>query len=514
MPMLSDHTSSSRSRLIWLLFALVILLVGLILRQSLKQIESLYQSDTFNSAIHLRDQFKQTQVFLEAMRGQAEERLRSDPQSVLTRQLYHHIQPLPDQGLVLDHLPAELPAGLAGNLTGEGPLPPPGSEREARMHLALSLSPLLATASQRLGKEIAWVYFTGVDNFIYLYPWVPSSRYRFSYNIYEKHAWQDALATPNPTKATIISRPYEDFAGLGTMITLSQPLYQDDTLVGMINIDILLAHLQQQLNTLTPALGKYLLLNQYQQVLASSAPQPLVPKNAEPTAEYQWREGALQLTLAIPDTPLRLVHSVTLLPLAWAMLCQSAPPLLAILFMLLAVLSNLRSHRLNQRLNYLSCHDALTGAFNRHYLARLEQSGELTRQRPGILMFDADHFKRVNDNFGHAVGDMVLIRLVQLCQQQLRKQDCLIRWGGEEFLLLVNDCNETQLADMAERLRTAVAGNDWAAIEPALAVTISLGYHLHADGTPLQEAVRRADAALYQAKANGRNRSEKWQGDA
>ncbi|MCX7128105.1 sensor domain-containing diguanylate cyclase [Aeromonas sp.] len=514
MPMLSDHTSSSRSRLIWLLFALVILLVGLILRQSLKQIESLYQSDTFNSAIHLRDQFKQTQVFLEAMRGQAEERLRSDPQSMMTRQLYHHIQPLPDQGLVLDHLPAELPAGLAGNLTGEGPLPPPGSEREARMHLALSLSPLLATASQRLGKEIAWVYFTGVDNFIYLYPWVPSSRYRFSYNIYEKHAWQDALATPNPTKVTIISRPYEDFAGLGTMITLSQPLYQDDTLVGMINIDILLAHLQQQLNTLTPALGKYLLLNQYQQVLASSAPQPVVPKNAEPTAEYQWREGALQLTLAIPDTPLRLVHSVTLLPLAWAMLCQSAPPLLAILFMLLAVLSNLRSHRLNQRLNYLSCHDALTGAFNRHYLARLEQSGELTRQRPGILMFDADHFKRVNDNFGHAVGDMVLIRLVQLCQQQLRKQDCLIRWGGEEFLLLVNDCNDTQLADMAERLRTAVASNDWATIEPALAVTISLGYHPHADGTPLQEAVRRADEALYQAKANGRNRSEKWQGDA
>ena len=514
MPMLSEHTSSSRSRLIWLLFALVILLVGLILRQSLKQIESLYQSDTFNSAIHLRDQFKQTQVFLEAMRGQAEERLRSDPQSVLTRQLYHHIQPLPDQGLVLDHLPADLPAGLAGNLTGEGPLPPPGSEREASIHLALSLSPLLATASQRLGKEIAWVYFTGVDNFIYLYPWVPSSRYRFSYNIYEKHAWQDALATPNPTKVTIISRPYEDFAGLGTMITLSQPLYQDDTLVGMINIDILLAHLQQQLNTLTPALGKYLLLNQHQQVLASSAPQPVVPKNAEPTAEYQWREGALQLTLAIPDTPLRLVHSVTLLPLAWAMLCQSAPPLLAILFMLLAVLSNLRSHRLNQRLNYLSCHDALTGAFNRHYLARLEQSGELTRQRPGILMFDADHFKRVNDNFGHAVGDMVLIRLVQLCQQQRRKQDCLIRWGGEEFLLLVNDCNETQLADMAERLRTAVADNDWAAIEPALAVTISLGYHPHADGTALQEAVRRADAALYQAKSNGRNRSEKWQGDA
>ncbi|MGL5975069.1 MAG: sensor domain-containing diguanylate cyclase [Aeromonas sobria] len=511
MPKMSDHRFLTR--LTWLLFAVVILLIGLTLRQSQKQIERLYQSGTLNSAIYLRDRFKQTEVFLEAMRGQAEERLRSDPQSVLTRQLYRHIEAQPE-GLALDKLPDDLPAGLAGNLTGDGPLPPPGSSREAPLHLALSLSPLLATASQRLGNEIAWAYFTGVDNFIYLYPWIPSSQFRFARSIYDKHYWQDALMSPNPSRDTILSRPYEDFAGLGTMVTMSQPLYKDGSLVGMISMDILLSRLQSQLNQLTPALGEYLLLNHYQQVLASSARQPVVPKNTEPTAEYQWREGALQLTLAIPDTPLRLVHSVTLLPLAWAMLCQSAPPLLAILFMLLAVLSNLRSHRLNQRLNYLSCHDALTGAFNRHYLARLEQSGELTRQRPGILMFDADHFKRVNDNFGHAVGDMVLIRLVQLCQQQLRKQDCLIRWGGEEFLLLVNDCNDTQLADMAERLRTAVADNDWAAIEPALAVTISLGYHPHADGTPLQEAVRRADEALYQAKANGRNRSEKWQGDA
>ena len=99
MPMMSDRTALSRLTL--LLLALVILLVGLTLRQSLKQIERLYQSDTLNSAIYLRDQFKQIEVFLEAMRGQAEERLRSDPQSVLTRQLYGHIEALPD-GLALD----------------------------------------------------------------------------------------------------------------------------------------------------------------------------------------------------------------------------------------------------------------------------------------------------------------------------------------------------------------------------------------------------------------------------
>lgn len=512
--MLNVSDARFPTRLTWLLFALVILLIGLTLRQNLKQIESLYLSDTLNSAIHLQDQFQRTDTFLEAMRGQAEERLRSDPQSALTRQLYSYIQQLPDQGLVLDKLPADLPAGLAGNLTGEGPLPPPGSEREARFHLALSLSPLLATASQRLGEEIAWVYFTGVDNFIYLYPWIPSSQFRFSRNIYEKHYWQDALMSPNPTQDTILSRPYEDFAGLGTMVTMSQPLYKDGSLVGMISMDVLLSRLQLQLDRLTPALGQYLLLNQYHQVLASSTKEPRIPQDLAPTVQYQWREGALQLTLAVPDTPLLLVHSVTLLPLAWTLAYQSAPTLLAILFLLLAALSNLRSHRLNQRLNYLSCHDALTGAFNRHYLVLLEQTGSLARLRPGMLMFDADHFKRVNDNFGHAVGDIVLIRLVQICQQQLGPSDRLVRWGGEEFLLLIGHSDVSRLGELAEQIRIAVADHDWATIEPELAVTISLGYYPHEESIQLHEAVRRADMALYQAKANGRNRSERWLGDA
>lgn len=173
MPKMSDHRFLTR--LTWLLFAVVILLIGLTLRQSLKQIERLYQSDTLNSAIYLRDRFKQTEVFLEAMRGQAEERLRSDPQSVLTRQLYGHIEVLPE-GLALDKLPAIYrpdwratspvtarcrPRQCAGGATSFGPEP----------------LPLLATASQRLGSEIAWAYFTGVDNFIYLYPWIPSASF-------------------------------------------------------------------------------------------------------------------------------------------------------------------------------------------------------------------------------------------------------------------------------------------------------------------------------------------------
>ncbi|WP_421200084.1 sensor domain-containing diguanylate cyclase [Aeromonas enteropelogenes] len=499
----------------WPLLALAALLIILALRQSLKQIEDVYQSDTLNSAIHLRDQFRQSQVFLEAMHGQAEERLRSTPQSALTRQLYHHIEALPDQGLALDHRPLELPRKLVGNLTGAGPLPPPGSKREARLHLALSLSPLLSTASREFDNEIAWVYFTGVDHFIYLYPWVPSSRFRFSPSLYQSTYWQDALAAHNPERGTIISRPFNDLAGTGQLITLSRPLYQDGHLVGMLSMDIQLSRLHQQLDELIPELGDYMLVNQYRQVLASSAANAVAPADLIPSSTYLWQQGTLRLILAIPDTPLRLIHTISLWPLLQAMICQSGPTLLAILFMLLAALSNLRARRLNQRLNYLSCHDNLTGAFNRHYLAQLEQQNTLTpAQQTGFLMFDADHFKRVNDTFGHGVGDAVLIRLVRLCQGQLRREDCLIRWGGEEFLVLIAQSDGALLAEVAERLRAVVAGHDWGAIAPGLAVTISLGHHACCEDIPHHEAVRRADVALYQAKANGRNRSERWQSDA
>ncbi|MBP6383831.1 MAG: sensor domain-containing diguanylate cyclase, partial [Aeromonas sp.] len=194
-------------RLQWLLGSLVILLLALTFHQTLKQVTELNERDTLNIAARLRSQFQQMETVLEAMRGQAEERLRSNPQSALTRQLYQALRTDPELGFSLDKVPANLPAGLSGNLTGLGRLPAPGSEREARLHLALSLSPLLSTASKLLGDKVAWLYFTGVDDFIYLYPWIPSSEFRFHRAIYLKSYWQDALKQQNPSQRAIVSRP-------------------------------------------------------------------------------------------------------------------------------------------------------------------------------------------------------------------------------------------------------------------------------------------------------------------
>ncbi|MGY3943223.1 sensor domain-containing diguanylate cyclase [Aeromonas tecta] len=504
----------AKYRLQWLLLGLSTVLLALSLQHAFNQITELNRRDTNNMAAELRSQFQEMEAFLEAMRGQAEERLRSNPQSILSRHLYQALRVDEGQRLNLDSIPADLPPSLIGNLTGLGPLPAPGSEREATMHLALSLSPLLSTASKLLDEDVAWIYFTGTDNFIYLYPWVPSSQFRFDPSIYRKSYWQDMLTQQPATRHATLSRPYQDFAGRGQMITLSQPIAKAKKVVGMLSIDILLANLERALQQPAPQVGTLFLINQHRQVLARSQPGTAPPlRYGEERDRYHWQQGAFQLVHAIPDTPLTLIHRIPLIALLEALFWQSMTALITLLCLVVATLSGLQARRLNQRLNYLSRHDALTGAFNRHHFDAFEHQHALAgSQRIGAIMFDCDHFKRVNDTFGHGVGDEVLIQLVQLCKPLLTKENSLIRWGGEEFLLLVVD-EAVPLSDLAEQLRRAIADHPWANIAPGLKVTISLGHCRQSVGVKLQEAIRRADVALYRAKANGRNRSEGWRDD-
>lgn len=505
----------AKYRLQWLLLGLSTILLVLSLQHSFRQITELNKRDTIGTAAELRSQYQRIDTFLEAMRGQAEERLRSDPQSALTRQLYRALHADPALGVTLDRVPVDLPPGLVGNLTGQGPLPAPGSEREARFHLALSLSPLLSTAAQLLSKEVAWLYFTGVDNFIYLYPWVPSRQFRFGAAIYQKSYWQDALARGASIRQATLSRPYLDFAGQGEMITLSQPILHAQKVVGVLSIDILLSHLEQALRHPGPQTGTLFLANSHRQILARSQPgtaPPLIP--GEPQDEYHWQRGAFQLSHPIPGTPLTLIHRIPLLSLLQTLIWQSATALVTLLCLVIATLSSLRSRRLNRLLNYLSHHDALTGAFNRHHFDAFEHRHAQAGSRLiGAIMFDCDHFKLVNDRFGHGVGDQVLIQLVRLCQPLLSGENILIRWGGEEFLLLVVD-ETAPLHRLAEQLRLAIAGHPWGEIADGLRVTVSLGHCRQGPTIKLQEAIRRADTALYRAKANGRNRSEGWLDDA
>jgi diguanylate cyclase (GGDEF)-like protein len=155
--------------------------------------------------------------------------------------------------------------------------------------------------------------------------------------------------------------------------------------------------------------------------------------------------------------------------------------------------------------------DALTGLANRrgfdHRMALLQVDGPAPAMRTLTLaLADVDHFKQVNDRFSHAVGDQVLQAVARMMQTHCRPQDTVARFGGEEFVLAFVDADPAQARAAGERLREALVGFDWAQLQPGLAVTVSFGIAPLVPGGELHAALAAADAALYEAKRQGRNR--------
>ena len=166
--------------------------------------------------------------------------------------------------------------------------------------------------------------------------------------------------------------------------------------------------------------------------------------------------------------------------------------------------------RLRENLERLSHHDGLTGLLNRRALEE-NLAAQLQRSRRNgecfcVLMLDVDHFKRINDRFGHAVGDAALQHLAALLLGLLRKVDRLARFGGEEFLVLLPGLVLSDALPVGERLRALIAGAPLQHADAAISMSVSIG--VAEWGGVLEDTSRllvRADAALYQAKHQGRN---------
>lgn len=169
--------------------------------------------------------------------------------------------------------------------------------------------------------------------------------------------------------------------------------------------------------------------------------------------------------------------------------------------------------RAEEALREMSQTDPLTGVANRrHFFLRAGE--ELSRARRygrdlSIVMLDLDHFKRVNDRWGHAAGDRVLKMLCVVCMRILRQADLMARVGGEEFAVVVPDTNLDGATLLAERVRLAVADQALAEGGDMIRVTLSAGVSaLAPTDSTVDDVLKRADQALYSAKAAGRNRTE------
>lgn len=164
-------------------------------------------------------------------------------------------------------------------------------------------------------------------------------------------------------------------------------------------------------------------------------------------------------------------------------------------------------------LRHLAAHDALTGIMNRagfFEVARKEMQRARRHDRPlAVLMLDLDRFKQINDEFGHAAGDCVLISVCRLWENSLRSMDSLGRLGGEEFAVLMPDSSLAAAGVVAERLRAAIAAKAFVCEGREIPCTVSGGIAMvNPEDESIDDALREADKALYRAKAGGRDRIE------
>lgn len=167
----------------------------------------------------------------------------------------------------------------------------------------------------------------------------------------------------------------------------------------------------------------------------------------------------------------------------------------------------------NNQLVTMAATDTLTKLYNRRYFERTVEYEFKRAQRLNdslsLIMLDLDHFKKINDEYGHDIGDVVLTEIANRLADNIRDIDILARWGGEEFIILLPGANSEMSFAIAERLRTTIASMRISTQQGDIACTVSIGIALfEQENCSLQSLIKDADLALYRAKENGRNRTE------
>ena len=177
-----------------------------------------------------------------------------------------------------------------------------------------------------------------------------------------------------------------------------------------------------------------------------------------------------------------------------------------------AIVRDVTEHkRMQEELRLLSITDPLTGVYNRRYfMQKLKEEierAERTNRPFSLIMLDIDHFKNVNDRFGHSVGDFALKKLTEMLKNNIRKIDILARWGGEEFMILLPETPKKHAVYVAEKLKHLLSNTDMPGVGT---ITASFGVSEYRPGDEVDSLIQRADDAMYRAKAAGRNRVEAY----
>jgi diguanylate cyclase (GGDEF)-like protein len=184
----------------------------------------------------------------------------------------------------------------------------------------------------------------------------------------------------------------------------------------------------------------------------------------------------------------------------------------AVITIVVVFLTNLTIKIYQNKLEKMATEDKLTGAYNRHTFDIIynQTLKEAHRNKTvfSVILFDIDDFKSLNDRFGHLAGDAVLKNIVKVTLDNTRDSDMLCRWGGEEFLILLKECDEPNALGMAEKIRNAIKSTPTLYKGEAIPATVSIGVAQYHSADDEDGLLCRVDNALFRAKEKGKDRSE------
>ena len=406
----------------------------------------------------------------------------------------------------------------AGNLTGLGSLPASGAARE-NLNLALSYNDFFAFFYERF-PDSAWIYYTGENQFVNMYPWVSSNEFSYTENLKNFAFYSLANPANDPLRQAIWTPVYLDQAGKGPMVTLSSPVYDQDTFMGVISIDLTTDWFSKMLDCSYEGYliddGNYVISTNQKADFVETLPQlsDLMKISDSGVTEIKQADnnvarivkGHFIYKAVFDEAPWSLIIVEPVYLVIAKSLLATLPVFLicALLFVSYREIENRRKTEIEIR--NISLTDPLTGLNNRRFLdAMMEKEMERADRYQlhlSIIISDLDHFKRVNDTCGHPIGDEVLIRTAQTIKRNLRKADLLVRLGGEEFMILLPETDVNGACEAAEKIRVAIEET----VHPVAGqCTASFGVAERKMLESMNSLYKRVDEALYLAKEGGRN---------
>ncbi len=392
------------------------------------------------------------------------------------------------------------------------------------MQAALNLEPYMKLIYKK-NKHYAWVYYFSKHHFTVLFPYVSSKNFNFKPSLEQENFY--LLGTPkvNPDAKIFFTPLYMDKIGKGLMLTVGMPLYCQKEYLGVIDVDITLNNLDNTLSGLDYFNNHSVIYNQQHQVVASNN----IIKNLDRSKIYKIDKILPDDILHISNTykSFKYVHSkyvfiktlsygnfkflyiVNAYTLWLKSFIYTLPIFLFMLFSIYLVYVYKKSKKLNQKLQLQNVEDYMTGMYNRRYFFKVAEALFLKAKRKNnklaVIMMDIDDFKNINDTYGHDVGDIAIMEVKNIFNENLRHYDLYARFGGEEFCLLLDDISKEDVIKLFEKIRKSFEDNIIKTGRVELKYTVSFGI-FYGLLDSLENMIKEADKAAYKSKTAGKNR--------